>query len=119
VSVCAATSETVTADVALDASFKEGMVNDNTEKVADCKCWQHLFFSKTNCNSQSPVSHFYSKQVKLGGLSFGDNRLSPVAYCMHVTGSKSNAIKTYSLSLQIDSSPVLGNSLCTFAALGI
>lgn len=70
-------------------------------------------------NSRSPVSHFYSEQAKLGGLSSGGNHLNPVAYYMHEAGSKSIASKTYSLSLQMGSSPVPGNFFCSFAALGL
>lgn len=50
--VYAATSEAVTADVALDASFIEGMASDNPEKAADYKCWQQLSFSKINYATQ-------------------------------------------------------------------
>lgn len=51
-SVYAATSENVTADVALDASFIQGMASDNPEKAADYKYWQHLSFSKINYATQ-------------------------------------------------------------------
>lgn len=57
--------------------------------------------------------------MKLGGLSFGGIHLNPVAYYLHVTGSKSSALKTYFLSLRMDSSPVPGNSFCSFTALGL
>lgn len=46
--VYAATSETVTDYVALDACFVEGMGSDKPENAEDDKCWQHLSFSKIN-----------------------------------------------------------------------
>lgn len=54
--VYAATSETVTDYVALDACFVEGMDSDKLEKAADYKCWQHLSFSKINYASQDLLS---------------------------------------------------------------
>lgn len=118
-SVYAVRSENVTADVASDASFIQGMGSDNPEEAADYKCWQHLSFSKIDYATQHLLSLISAVSKWSWEVSRAGNHLNPAAYYMHEAGGKSIAFKTYSLSLHMSSSPVLGNSLCNFTALGL